>query len=73
MGNVFTPGTQIDYATIGEMHMTKSYFETLFETEIDMSIKKRLKRLWTLLTTEKVFDEHGSLGRRSMVRRAPRG
>jgi hypothetical protein len=38
-----------------------------------MNIKKRLKRLWTLLTTEKVFDEHGSLGRRSMVRRAPRG
>jgi hypothetical protein len=73
MENVFTPGTRIDYATIGEMHMTRSYFETLFETEVDMSIKKRLKRLWTLLTTEKVFDEHGSLGRRSMVRRAPRG
>jgi hypothetical protein len=37
-----------------------------------MSIKKRLNRLWVLLTTEEVFDEHGSLGRRSMVRRAPR-
>jgi hypothetical protein len=34
-----------------------------------MSIKKRLKRLWTLLTTEEVFDEHGSRGRRNMVRR----
>jgi hypothetical protein len=38
-----------------------------------MTISKRLRRLWTLLTTEEVFDEHGSLGRRSMVRRALRG
>ena len=38
-----------------------------------MSIKKRLKRLWVLLTTEEFFDEHGSLGRRTVVRRAPRG
>jgi len=38
-----------------------------------MSIKKRLKHLWVLLTTEEVFDEHGSRGRRPMVRRAPRG
>lgn len=37
-----------------------------------MSINKWLKRLWVLLTTEEVFDEHGSLGRRSVVRRAPR-
>ncbi len=37
-----------------------------------MTFSKRLKRLWTLLTTEEVFDERGSLGRRSMVRRAPR-
>ncbi len=37
-----------------------------------MSIKKRLKRLWVLLTTEEVFDEHGSRGRRTMIRRAPR-
>ena len=37
-----------------------------------MSIKKQLKRLWILLTTEEVFDEQGSLGRRTMVRRAPR-
>jgi hypothetical protein len=37
-----------------------------------MSIEKRLKRLLTLLTTEEVFDEHGSLGHRSMVRRASR-
>ena len=33
---------------------------------------KRIKRLWTLLTTEEVFDEHGSLGRPRIVRRAPR-
>ncbi len=38
-----------------------------------MTIWKRIKRLWTLLTAEEVFDEHGSLGRRMMVRRAPRG
>ena len=38
-----------------------------------MSMKKRLKRLWVLLTTEEVFDEHGSLGRRPVVRRPPRG
>jgi hypothetical protein len=37
-----------------------------------MNRSKRLKRLWTLLTTEEVFDEHGSLGRRTIVRRAPR-
>jgi len=37
-----------------------------------MSIWKRVKRLWILLTTEEVFDEHGSLGRRTVVRRAPR-
>jgi hypothetical protein len=33
---------------------------------------KRIKRLWTLLTTEEVFDEHGSRGRRKIGRRAPR-
>ncbi len=38
-----------------------------------MSIKKRLKRLWDLLTTEEVIDEHGSQGRRTILRRAPRG
>ncbi len=38
-----------------------------------MSIQKRLKRLWVLLTAEEVFDEHGSRGRRGVVRRAPRG
>jgi hypothetical protein len=37
-----------------------------------MTLWKRIKRLWTLLTTEEVFDEHGSLGRRTMVLRAPR-
>lgn len=47
--------------------------EPLFKTEVGMSIKKRLKRLWVSLTTEEVFDEHGSLGRRGVVRRAPRG
>jgi hypothetical protein len=48
-------------------------FETPIKTEVDMNIKKRIKRLWTLLTTEEVFDEHGLQGRRTMVRRAPRG
>jgi hypothetical protein len=38
-----------------------------------MTIWKRIKRLWTLLTIEEVFDEHGSLGRQTVVRRAPRG
>jgi hypothetical protein len=38
-----------------------------------MSIKKRLKRLWTLLTTEEVFYPDGTSERRTMVRRAPRG
>ena len=38
-----------------------------------MTLWKRMKHLWTLLTTEEVFDEDGSLGRRTMVRRAPRG
>ncbi len=37
-----------------------------------MTFWKRAKRLWTLLTTEEVFDEHGSLGRRTVIRRAPR-
>ena len=37
-----------------------------------MTIGKRIKRLWSLLTTEEVFDEHGSRGRRKLVRRAPR-
>jgi hypothetical protein len=40
--------------------------------EVIMSLSKRLKRLWILLTTEEVFDERGSRGRRNMVRRAPR-
>jgi hypothetical protein len=38
-----------------------------------MSFSKRLRRLWAALTTEEVFDERGSTGRRSTVRRAPRG
>jgi hypothetical protein len=38
-----------------------------------MTIWKRIKGVWTLLTTEEVFDEHGSLGGRTVVRRAPRG
>ena len=37
-----------------------------------MSMSKWIRRLWTLLTTEEVFDEHGSRGRRKIVRRAPR-
>jgi hypothetical protein len=38
-----------------------------------MTLWKRVKRLWMLLTTEGVFDEYGWHGRQSMVRRAPRG
>jgi hypothetical protein len=38
-----------------------------------MTIWKRVKHLWTLLTTAEVFDDRGSLGRRTTVRRAPRG
>ena len=30
-----------------------------------MTIWKRVKRLWTLLTTGEYFDERGSLGRRT--------
>ena len=37
-----------------------------------MSIKKRLKRLWTELTTEEVFHPDGTSERRT-VRRPPRG
>ena len=37
-----------------------------------MTLSKRLRRLWTALTTEEVFDERGSLGRHNMVRWAPR-
>jgi hypothetical protein len=37
-----------------------------------MTIWKRIKRLWILLTTEEVFDERGSFERRTVVRRAPR-
>jgi hypothetical protein len=45
----------------------------LSDTKVfDMILSKRLRCLWILLTTEEVFDEHGSLGRRSVVRRAPR-
>ena len=34
-----------------------------------MTLSKRLRRIWTLLTTEEIFDEHGSLGRRGVLRR----
>jgi hypothetical protein len=37
-----------------------------------MTLVKRVKSLWSLVTTEEVFDEHGSRGRRKTVRRAPR-
>ena len=33
---------------------------------------KRIKRLLAQLTTEEIFDEHGSRGRRKSLRRAPR-
>jgi hypothetical protein len=35
-----------------------------------MTILKRAKRLWTVLTTEKVFHEDGTSERRPMVRRS---
>ena len=37
-----------------------------------MTYWKRIKRFWTLLNTEEVFDEHGSRGRQKLMRRAPR-
>jgi hypothetical protein len=38
-----------------------------------VTIWKRVKRIWTLLTTEEVFYPDGTSERRSVVRRAPRG
>ena len=38
-----------------------------------MTLWKHSKRLWTLLTTEEVFDEHCSIGRQSVVRGTSRG
>jgi hypothetical protein len=38
-----------------------------------MTLWKHPKRLWTLLTTEEVFDEHCSIGRQSVVRGTSRG
>ncbi len=35
-----------------------------------MTILKRAKRMWTLLTTEEVFREDGSSKRRTIIRRA---
>ena len=46
--------------------------EPWFETEVHMTIWKRAKRLWILLATEEYFDESGTLGRRTVIRRAPR-
>ena len=37
-----------------------------------MTILKRAKRMWTLLTTEEVFREDGTSKRRTMVRRSSR-
>ncbi len=37
-----------------------------------MTIWKRIKRLWTLLTTEEVFAENRTRERRSRARRALR-
>jgi hypothetical protein len=38
-----------------------------------MIMWKRIKRLWTLLSTEEIFGEHGSIRRRTMVRKTPWG
>ena len=37
-----------------------------------MTILKRAKRMWTLLTTEEVFRADGTSERRTMVRRSSR-
>jgi hypothetical protein len=37
-----------------------------------MTILKRAKRLWTVLTTEEVFHEDGTSERRTMIRRSSR-
>ena len=37
-----------------------------------MTILKRVKRLWTVLTTEEVIREDGTSKRRGMVRRSSR-
>ena len=37
-----------------------------------MTILKRAKRLWTLLTTEEVFRADGTSDRRTIVRRSSR-
>ena len=37
-----------------------------------MTMLKRAKRVWTLLTTEEVFREDGTSQRRTMVRRSSR-
>ena len=37
-----------------------------------MTILKRAKRLWTLLTTEEIFREDGTSERRTAVRRSSR-
>ena len=37
-----------------------------------MTILKRAKRLWVLLTTEEVFREDGTSERRAIVRRSSR-
>lgn len=46
--------------------------EVGFKMEMYMTLWKHIKRLWSLLTPEEVFDEHGSLGRRTRVLRARR-
>ena len=37
-----------------------------------MTLWKRVKHLWTLLTTEEVFSEYGTSKRRTMVLRSSR-
>ncbi len=39
---------------------------------MNITIWKRIKRLWTLLTTEEVFYPDGTSERRTMVRRTSR-
>jgi hypothetical protein len=46
--------------------------EVGFIKEKHMALWKRKKCLWSLPTTEEVFDKHGSLGRQMRVLRAAR-
>ena len=66
------------YALVHYMpaNIIESWLKPSFKklVSIDITIWKLVKRFWTLLTTEEVFDEHGSrgAGRRCAGRLEPR-